>query len=211
MDRAKLRPSPALVVGSAALVVALSGSAVAATGVSHTHYKTNSIPSRAIKSLKANKVKGTVKSAKTAKNALRLGGLPPAAYLRSSHVLNFRPFTLTNGQTLTIARNGPLSIVAWCTLNPSGDDQAGTYVRTTQDHSFMDVWDENADFGPADATVEFGSSVDTTHGNEDLEANDQGVAGSPDGHMISTPGFLAAVNTAAFPGKCSFAGTLLLS
>jgi hypothetical protein len=145
----------------------------------------------------------------TVPDAAKLGGKPASEYQAAGVVIPIHGLTLTDGQEKVLATSGPLSVVASCTLDAgSNTDKAATFVRTTADHSAMDANDQWNDFGPLDQNVAFGSSVSTSHGSESLEANDQGVAVAPDGSMIATPGLLAAVNQAAFPGKCLFAGEL---
>jgi hypothetical protein len=229
----KLRPSPAMVVAIVSLVVALGGTAVAAV-----HFKKNSIPSSAIKSLKANKVKGKVSSAKNADtatnattagsatnaahatnadaaknaiNALALGGRAASDYELAGKIVHVPVFKLSNGETRTVVTDGPLALVATCTI-AGGGDFAYTQVHTTQDHSFIWSTDQSTDFPAAQTTNSFGGFATAAHGSADIDVGPgDSIVGTPDGHVITSPAFFAAVNLTAYgAGTCAYGGTLIL-
>ena len=152
------RPSGAMVVAIIALVVAMTGSAVAGplkTLISGSSIKKNSIPGNRLvnhtvtgKQINLKKLgivpkatsAGSATTAATASNALELGGQSAASYLPASKVLRFN-FTMNKGDPAHNVAFGPLTFVATCKADSSNTDaelavmtsEPGTYVSREPD------------------------------------------------------------------------------
>ena len=144
---ARRRPSAAMVVAVVALVVAASGTAVAATSLvngdslirrdslSGNRLRAHSVTGKEIKlgSL------GQVPNARHAGNADELGGHPASAFaLGSSEVTRSGLVTANGGQTVTLGSFGPFTVSLTC-----NDDGGGTFdaaIMATSSSSNSEVF-----------------------------------------------------------------------
>ena len=125
------RPSAAIVISIVALVIAASGTALAAgrlvsgdslikqRSLSGNRLRNQTITGRQIKLTSL----GEVPSAKTAINARELGGHPASDFaLGSSTVTRSGPVAASGGQTVKLASFGPFTVSLQC-----NDDGSGTF------------------------------------------------------------------------------------
>jgi hypothetical protein len=128
---ARRRPSPAMVVAIVALVVAASGTAVAATklvngdslirrdSLSGNRLRNGTITGKQIRLSSL----GQVPNAKRAFNATELDGHPASAFaMGSSDVVHSGLVTANGGQTVPLGNFGPFSVSLTC-----NDDGSGTF------------------------------------------------------------------------------------
>ncbi|MBV9803253.1 MAG: hypothetical protein JO130_08695 [Solirubrobacterales bacterium] len=128
---ARRRPSAAMVVAIVALVVAASGTALAADklvngdslikrdSLSGNRLRTASVTGKEIKLSSL----GQVPSAKHATNAEELGGHPASAFVQgASTVVHSGLVTAAGGQTVTLGTFGPFTVSLQC-----NDDGGGTF------------------------------------------------------------------------------------
>lgn len=228
------RPSPAMVIALIALFVAMGGVSygVATGSIDSREIKNNTVKSG---DLRNNDIRGkdirssTIGGSDVASNTLKgadidessLGKVPSATNAdkattadRVDTIVTVDRFTLTNGQTRTIATRGPLSLVAECAINnPANNDSAVVRAVTTADNSTLDASDETEDVDPGTpaADREYSRATSTPTGTPEVEANSSGTFLAANGQYISNAGFLVGVN---LPGSgnstCTFAGKLLL-
>jgi hypothetical protein len=141
---ARRRPSPALVVAIAALVIAASGTAFAAgrlvsgdslikkRSLSGDRLRNDSVSGKQIKLSSL----GQVPSAKTAANAEELGGHPASDYsLGSSTVSQSGLVTASGGQTVKLAGFGPFTVSLTCNDDGGGTFDAEVDVNSTTSNS----------------------------------------------------------------------------
>ncbi len=163
-EKPRRRPSAALVVAVIALVVALTGTAVAGPVASFakklidgSSIKKHSIPANRLEDhsitaeqLKASKL-GTLPHAKladTAANAAKLGGAPPSAYLPASKLIRWH-FGMNKGSAPHAIALGPMKLIATCAA--SGSDTDGKLAITTSENgSFVST---NLDSLPGPLTL----------------------------------------------------------
>jgi hypothetical protein len=174
--RGRRSPSAAMVVAIIALVVAASGTAVAASQLvdGDSLIKKDSLSGNRLrhgtvtgKQIKVSSL-GEVPSAKTAANAQELGGRPASAYaLGSSTVAGSGLVTASGGQTAKLASFGPFTVSLKC-----NDDGGGTFdaeVDVTSTTSNSEVFGSQltagtpqqiADAGPDSQFFDSGGSVE---------------------------------------------------
>lgn len=170
------RPSAAMVVAIVALVVAASGTAVAASrlvngdslirrdSLSGNRLRNATVTGKQIRLSSL----GEVPSAKTAANAEALGGHPASAYaLGSSTVTSSGLVTASGGQTVKMASFGPFTVSLTC-----NDDGGGTFdaevdvVSTTSNSEVFGAQltagssQEIADAGPDSQFFDSGGSLE---------------------------------------------------
>ena len=148
------RPSAAMVVAIIALVVAASGTAVAATQLQNgdSLIKKNSLSGNRLKnhSVTGGKIKlsslGTVPSAKhastadsatSATNATTLAGQAPSAFDSSSNWTRSGYVSANEGSTATVATFGPFSLTLHCGTN-GGTPEAAMTASSSQAFSTAD-------------------------------------------------------------------------
>ena len=217
------RPSPAMVIALIALFIAMGGVSygVATGSIDGREIKNNTVKSGDLRNndIRGKDIRtGTIGGSDVASNTLKGADidessltLPQGAGPDSS--LSVDRFTLTNGQTRTIATRGPISLVAECAINAANNDTATVRAITTADNATLDAYDETEDLDPGTPATnrEFARANGTPTGTAEVEANDSGVFLAPNGQYISTPGFLVGVNLPASGNStCTFAGKLLL-
>ena len=173
---ARRRPSPAMLVAIIALVIAASGTAVAASHLvdGDSLIKKDSLSGNRLRhaTLTGKQIKlsslGEVPSAKTAANAQELGGHPASAYaLGSSTVATSGLVTANGGQTVKLASFGAFTVSLTC-----HDDGGGTFdaeVDVTSTTSNSEVFGSQltagtpqqiADAGPDSQFFDSGGSVE---------------------------------------------------
>ena len=183
------RPSPAMVVAMIALIVSLSGTAIAARKLvaGDKLIKKHSLSGNRLrnhtvtgKQIKLNSL-GKVPTATNADNAKSLGGLPASFFSAAGSVHRSGLVTLTPQKTgVTVLRNGPLSITADCT-------STGFTTVTVYANSTVDNWVFYAGVKPAGAPQEIDS------------ANDSGSPGAP--KIGTNEVFIAAPSGQSLEGK----------
>jgi hypothetical protein len=174
--RARRKPSAAMLVAIVALVVAASGTAVAASHLVNgdSLIKRDSLSGNRLhnatvtgKQIRLSSL-GEVPSAKTAANAEELGGHPASAYaLGSSTVAGSGLVTASAGQTVKLASFGPFTVNLTC-----NDDGGGTFdaeVDVTSTASSSEVFGSQltagtpqqiADAGPDSQFFDSGGSLE---------------------------------------------------
>lgn len=142
--KGRRRPTAPMVVAIVALVVAMTGSAIAGplkTVIDGSSIKKHSIPGNRLidhtltgQQIDVSKL-GTVPSAA---NALKLGGRPAASYLAASKLLRW-DFKMNIGNAPHTLTFGPLKFIASCTQDGANTDAALT-VKTTEKGTYVS-WD----------------------------------------------------------------------
>ncbi len=182
----RLRPSASMVVAVAALVIAASGGAVAATtlvrgdtliakhSLSGNRLRNHTITGTQINLRKLGTVPGAVNAlnavnaddAATAGNANALGGQPPSAFEPASDFIRTGLVTASSGQTIALASFGPFTLTLVC------NDKGGQNVEAEIDATSTEA---NSDgYGTPMAFVNAAYDVlDTNvHGTTFAETND---------------------------------------
>jgi hypothetical protein len=141
---ARRRPSAAMVVAIAALVIAASGTAFAAGRLvsGDSLIKKHSLSGDRLrnatvtgKQIKLSSL-GQVPSAKTAADAEELGGHPASAYtLGTSSVAESGLVTASGGQTVKLASFGPFTVSLTCNDDGGGTFDAQIDVNSTTSNS----------------------------------------------------------------------------
>ncbi|HET6867867.1 MAG TPA: hypothetical protein VFH80_18275 [Solirubrobacteraceae bacterium] len=173
---ARRRPSAAMVVAIIALVVAASGTAVAASrlvngdslirkdSLSGNRLRNASVTGKEIKLSSL----GEVPSAKTAANAEELGGRPASAYVPgTSSVASSGLVTASGGQTVKLASFGPFTVSLTCNDDGGGTFDAEVDVVSTTSNSEVfgsqltaGTSQEIADAGPDSQFFDSGGSLE---------------------------------------------------
>jgi hypothetical protein len=173
---ARRRPSAAMVVAIIALVVAASGTAVAASRLVNgdSLIKRGSLSGNRLrnatvtgKQIKLSSL-GTVPAARTAANAQELGGRPASAYaLGASSVAASGLVTASGGQTVKMASFGPFTVSLTCNDDGGGTFDAEVDVVSTTSNSEVfgsqltaGTSQEVADAGPDSQFFDTGGSVE---------------------------------------------------
>lgn len=173
---ARRRPSAAMVVAIIALVVAASGSAVAASRLVNgdSLIKKDSVSGNRLrnatvtgKQIRLSSL-GEVPNAKTAANAEELGGRPPSAYaVGSSTVASSGLVTASGGQTVKLASFGPFTVSMTCNDDGGGTFDAEVDVVSTTSNSEVfgsqltaGTSQELADAGPDSQFFDSGGSLE---------------------------------------------------
>jgi len=228
------RPSAAMVVAIVALVVAMTGSAVAGplkkliagssikkhsiagnrlvnhtlTGQQINLKKLGTVP--AAKQAASAKTATTAADATTASNALDLGGQPAASYLPASKLLRWN-FTMNKGDAAHTFTYGPLTFAATCKAD-GADTDGELAVSTTESGTYVSR-EPDAEPGTGTILTAGGTPYDVTE--QDTSMADDGnsaefEAFDPNGEVaiFSTAQTIGvAINT---PGAdCRFFGSLL--
>jgi len=170
------RPSAAMVVAIVALVVAASGTAVAASHLVNgdSLIRKDSLSGNRLlnatvtgKKIKLSSI-GEVPRAKTAANAEELGGHPASAYaLGSSTVAGSGLVTASGGQTVKLASFGPFTVNLTCNDDGGGTFDAAVDVTSTTSNSEVfgsqltaGTPQEIADAGPDSQFFDSGGSLE---------------------------------------------------
>jgi hypothetical protein len=147
---------------------------------------------------------GHASNADKAADANSLQGHPASDFVTTGTLVRFHVLMRPGDPDQVIDQNGALSIVAHC--DPTGPE-ADLFIRTTLDHTTMDAWDQNNDFGPADTTINWGPQ---NNGPNSYEANvGDGVAVAPDGSVIMIVSIATGYDIGSAPGQCIFLGAHL--
>jgi hypothetical protein len=166
-DLLRRKPSPALVVAIVALVVAATGTAVAAShrvdgdglikkaSLSGNRLRAHSLTGLQIKLSEL----GTVP---TAKNADELGGKPPSAYGggAGAGAIGTNGVVKTpgsaNGTTVTLFSSGPFKVTMTC-IDDGSNTSSVINASSTEDNSNLD-----GTFAAANAPTDTGADIDPT-------------------------------------------------
>ena len=200
------RPSPALVVATAALCLALVGTAIAGPGGVQdalTKAKLTKSKVKKISKKQANKQITkrepglSVASAVTATSAESFGGMTAT---------RIDPFTLTNGGSRELGTFGPFTLTATCAINDANTDEALITITTSQNNSAFKGEDEDADFDVGDS-VPYVEAGGTPTGVPYFQ-EDGGAAIAPDGSELLGHQLYAGANVLGEPGSCRFGGVI---
>jgi hypothetical protein len=201
-----LRPSPALLVGIAALCLGLGGTAIAGPdGIREalTKAKVTKAKVKKISKEQANKqidkrAPGlSVANAATADSADSFGGMTAT---------RIDPFTLSNGENRELGTFGPFTLTATCVINATNTDEALVTITTSQNNSAFKGEDDDADFDVGDS-VPYVEAGGTPTGVPYFE-EDGGAAIAPDGTGLPGNQLYAGANVLGEPGKCRFGGVI---
>jgi hypothetical protein len=177
-----------MVIAIIALVVAASGTAVAASRISGDKLiKKRSLSANRLRKFSITRTElnfrklgkvptasladkaNTANAANTASNANALGGQPPSAYASSSTVNRSGNVVLGPGGSMTLFSNGQLSLIGSCSSS------GGVLTATVDGHSTVGNWLLDDLVQPGAGNGSF--TVDN--------ANDSGSPGSPSGDFSS--------------------------
>jgi hypothetical protein len=159
------RPSPATVIATIALFVALGGSALALGrhSVGTPQIKRNAVTASKIKRHAVTRLKiakHAVGAAQIADDAITgqeinestLGQVPSAASaINSENVDKFVPFgiiSVSSGESRTLVSYGPFSLIGRCELNGSSVEALVAFATTEAHTSFGGQGDSGGDVGP---------------------------------------------------------------
>jgi hypothetical protein len=148
------RPSAALVVAIIALVVAVSGSALAAEGVisgdslikkrtlSGDRLRPRTLTGAQINLRKLGEVP-IAALAVTAANADMLGGRPPSSYMTSSGTSGagraiVRASATASGSTVALLSSGPFTLTMTCTAEPDGGTSVTLFGSSSENNADLD-------------------------------------------------------------------------
>ena len=156
--------------------------------------------------------------ATTAANALKIGGIAPAALLTSAD-MNRVAVKLGAGQTVTLATNGSVALLAHCTTE-AANDVVRVYATTTVANSFLGgVTDlpggaTTANFlnpGTPEATAQILTVAQPSATGTPYVASriDNGWVLGADGSFLSIQGETAALGINALGSKCLVMGTIV--
>jgi hypothetical protein len=231
----RLRPSPAMVVALVALCVALAGTASALPGrnrvkrddIARNAVRSSDIVRNAIRNrhIRARQVtrskiaKRSVDSALVGNDALlgsnilesSLSKVPDADKLdgrdSSEYALGSKlaTFTLGDGETRQIAKQGPLTLTARCETGAT--DTAEVLVATTQDNAAFSGQSANADLDSATPAAGRVFAAASASSGTPAFGGGEGHAIAPDGSRIGASLF-AGVNALGQAGRCLFGGDL---
>lgn len=144
------RPSASMVVAMIALVMAASGTAVAAgrlvsgdNVIKRGSLSGNRLRNHTITGSELNmKELGTVPRAATAINANELGGLAPSAFLSSSSLIGTQGIVSSsgsiNGTTVALFVTGPFTVTMTCTKSSEGDVSLALEGSSSEPNSVID-------------------------------------------------------------------------
>ena len=219
------RPSAALVVSIIALIVALGGTAVAATQISGSSIKRGSIPGNRLKkntltgtqikestlktvpsafgafaAQKATTAKSadtatTANTATTAGNANQLGGVPPSGYVSSSKVVRFSVGMTKGDQDRILSGVGSVLFIGSCAA-----DGANTEAHITASTNLAGVVINGVARGTSD-TASLALEDSTASNATDVEPV---TTFAPDGSFSADGQVAAVVNTSG--SDCRFFG-----
>jgi hypothetical protein len=231
MQTKLVRPSPALVVSLIALFVALGGSGYAAVKLNGKSLKNGSVAGKKLKNrsiagkkLKNNTVTGrhikestlgkvplaaqadNATSATNATNATTAGSATSFGGMTAQRI---DPFTLSDNGTREVAKVGPFTLTASCTIDDAGEDTALINVTTSQSNSAIVGEDEDADFDIGDTVPWVTAETFTGTGTPEI-AEDPPLLIAPDGTEIFGYQLYAGVNIFGQPGVCRFGGVILV-
>jgi hypothetical protein len=224
------RPSPAVVVATLALVVALAGTTYAAINVPANSVGTKQLKAGAVTASKI--AKNAISDAKvapdsltgrsvnagtlgevpraavasSAQNANTLGGQPPSFYLPASSLVRIQPTVVDFGQIVTLFSDGPLLVRGQCSMifNGSLVDNGSVMISSTKLAVFQTSQTAQTQLDtPTPAT--WGSAQNTADGDEFLGVS-YGSASADDGtNLIAS--IAIALNPPGHFQQCVFSGT----
>lgn len=201
------RPSPATVIATVALSLALAGTAIAgpeAITSALSKGKVKKIAKKqAGKQIDKREPGLSVASAVTAGSAETAGSADSFGGMTATRI---DPFTLTNGGSRALGTFGPFTLTATCSINAANTDEALVTIRTSQNNSAFKGEDDEADFDPGDDVAYVLASITPT-GTPSFE-EDGGAAIAPDGTELLGHQLYAGVNVLGEPGTCRFGGVI---
>lgn len=201
MKKPSARPTAAVLIGVAALVVALGGTTYAASKINGSQIKKHSIAGNRLKN---NTVTGkqikesTLGTVRNANNAAHLGGKTASSFVPSKDVFRFSITMSKTDPTRTIGTFGPFTFKASCSVDTTSETTEGTLTAVANSAAWID-----GNELPAGGFVPVldEDSADPAAGNfEFVGGTDDSATSAIDGGVIT------AINTG---GKdCRFFGTL---
>jgi hypothetical protein len=197
------RPSPALVLSAIALFLAMGGVSYGlATGsVDSREIRNNTIRSGDVRNraIRGRDVKNdTITGRQVLERKLRT--VPDAAGLAGVRAVRLPAFTLTNGQTRELLRQGPLTFNARCVIG--APNAASIEVDTSADNAAVQGQDNDADFDAADAPLD----AVRANGDPGFDQEAAGVAIAPGGVEVFYRNLYAGVNVVGDSARCRFGG-----
>lgn len=207
------KPSPALVVAIVALVAALGGGAYAASKIG-----TDDIADRAVTNQKIEK--RTIKNSRIARDGIKgtaideetLGPVPEARSVDGRIPFAVR---VSSGESVPVATNGSITVSAFCSINPGGEDAVALVATTTQAGAVMEGRDNHrgnaGNFldpgtpGPESELILNSTPSGQTNVRNDV---DEGFALGPDGRGLRIAGDSATLGLNYLGSPCIAAGTL---
>jgi len=220
------RPSPALVVATTALFVALGGSAYALTitgsnvvngsltgaDVKNRSLTQSDLKGRALKgalmikdSVGYNAVKEQVLDASKLKQVSSSKDSDRIAGVAGTRVA---PFSLDNNQSKAVTTAGPFTLTARCRTD-GADQIAEIVVQTNQNAAAIDGATKDEVFNIGETVALVAAQAPTGTAAFDQEA--AGAAIAPDGTEIVGQELYAGVSILGQPNKCRFGGLLFTS
>jgi hypothetical protein len=221
------RPSPALVIALIALFVALGGSGYAAVKLNGKSLKNGSVAGKKLKnrSIAGKKLKNDTVTGRHIKEST-LGKVPLAAAADTANsaktadsagsatsfggvtAQRVDPFTLSDNGTREVAKVGPFTLTATCTIDEIDVDTAVINVTTSQNNAAIVGEDEDADFDVGD-TVPWVESSITGTGTPAIE-EDPPLLVAPDGTEIFGYQLYAGSSILGQANICRFGGVILV-
>lgn len=220
-------PSPALVIASLALFVALGGGAYAALKIGSGQVADNSLRSRDVRNneLRGKDVRNrSLGRADIALDSLEgpqidepsLARVPNAVNsqaLEGRRRVNVTPFTLGAGQAREVLREGPFVLNARCRIgiltSAGRKDVAEVLIATSVDNAAFDASGSGElDVSTPDTARVFANVV-ADPGTVAVDSLQDGLVLAPDGtEEIMDSALYTAVNALGQPGTCRFGGYL---
>lgn len=188
------RPSAALLVAILALVVAMTGSAIAGplkTVIDGSSIKKDSIPGDRLvdHTLTGQQIDlGKLGTVPSAANALKLGGHPAGSYLPASKILRWS-FKMNKGNPAHKFTYGPLTFIASCA--PDGSKTNATLEVKTAEAGTYVSWDTQDEPGSPNSAI-----INPT--SAPYLVTEQDSALTPDGNSGSFEAFDPAGKVAIF-------------
>ncbi len=203
------RPSPAMVIATIALSLALAGTAIAGPEAITSALNKGKVKKiakkQATKQIDKREAGLSVASAVTAGSAETAGSADSFGGMTATRI---DPFTLTNGGSRELGTFGPFTLTASCAINQVATDVALVTITTNQNNSAFKGEDEEPDFDVGDTPAYVDASTPT--GTPFFE-EDGGAAIAPDGTELLGHQLYAGVNVFGAPGTCRFGGVIFAS
>ncbi len=152
-----------------------------------------------------------------ATNATNAANAANAAAVGGYRIERVAPFTLTDGQTKDVLKQGPFTFTARCRINFDPDGGGGPIlprdvpeilIATSQDNASFDGDDSTPDLdtGTPEDDRQFIDGTAFTAGDPSLDQESDGTALATDGTEIVGSELYAGVNILNQPGVCRFGG-----
>jgi hypothetical protein len=213
------RPSPALILSAMALFVALGGTAYALT-ITGKNVKNNSLTGADIRDIRSADIRnysiagkdigkdklGRIPIKEERLDASRLGKVKSAASadgVGGAVAKRFEAFTLPNGGSRELLRQGPLLLTARC--RTEGVNQvAEVVVQATQNNAAVDGAQKDSSLNVGETAQLAASSA--VAGTPGFDQESSGAVIAPDGTEILGQALYTGVSVLGQAGVCRFGG-----